>query len=108
MENSWTGTDRRQFDRHPLMLEAKVTIGAESFAVLIFDISAGGAKLQSLDSGKVAEIDQSKTAVLDIPEYGDYQGDIVWIDDDFVGIDFHECHKTMVKLITGQKAVTAA
>ena len=43
MENSWNGTDRRQFDRHPLMLEAQVTIGAESFAVLIFHISAGGA-----------------------------------------------------------------
>ncbi len=65
MENSWTGTDRRQFDRHPLMLEAQVTIGAESFAALIFDISAGGAKVQSLDAGKAAEIDQSKTAVLD-------------------------------------------
>ena len=56
MENSWNGTDRRQFDRHPLMLEAQVTIGAESFAVLIFHISAGGAKVQSLDAGKVAEI----------------------------------------------------
>ncbi len=29
MENSWTGTDRRQFERHPLMLDAQVTIGGE-------------------------------------------------------------------------------
>ena len=108
MENSWTGTDRRQFDRHPLMLEAHVTIGGEGFAVLIFDISAGGAKVQALDAGKVAEIALPETAVLAIPEYGGYEGDIVWIDDEFIGIDFHENHKTMVKLITGQGEVTAA
>ena len=108
MENSWNGTDRRQFDRHPLMLEAQVTIGAESFAVLIFHISAGGAKVQSLDAGKVAEIVLPKSAVLDIPDYGGYEGDIVWVDGAFIGIEFHENHKTMVKLITGQSAVTAA
>ncbi len=108
MENSWTGTDRRQFERHPLMLDAQVTIGGESFAVLIFDICAGGAKVQSLDAGKVAEIALPKTAVINIPDYGGYEGDIVWIDDEFIGIKFHESHKTMVKLITGQKAVTAA
>ncbi len=108
MENSWNGTDRRQFDRHPLMLEAQVTIGAESFAVLIFHISAGGAKVQSLDAGKVAAIVLPKSAVLDIPDYGGYEGDIVWIDDEFIGIEFYENHKTMVKLITGQSAVTAA
>ena len=108
MENSWIGTDRRQFDRHPLMLEAQVTIGAESFAALIFDISAGGAKVQLIGAGKVAEIVLPKTAVLDIPDYGGYEGDIIWIDDEFIGIEFHESHKTMVKLITGQSAVTAA
>ena len=73
-----------------------------------FHISAGGAKVQSLDVGKVEEIVLLKSAVLDIPDYGGYEGDIVWIDDEFIGIEFHENHKTMVKLITGQSAVTAA
>ena len=108
MENSWNGTDRRQFDRHPLMLEAQVTIGAGSFAVLIFHISAGGAKVQSLDAGKVTEIVLPKSTVLDIPDYGGYEGDIIWIDHEYIGIEFHENHKTMVMLITGQSAVTAA
>ena len=108
MENSWKGTDRRQVDRHPLMLEAQVTIGAESFAAVIFEISTGGAKVQLKNAGNAAENAMPKTAVLDIPDYGGYEGDIVWIDDDFIGIDFHESHKTMVKLITGQSAVTAA
>ena len=106
MENSWTETDRRQFDRHPLMLKAQVTIGAESFAAVIFEISAGGAKVQLKDAGNAAENTMPKTAVLEIPEYGGFEGDIVWTDDEFIGIDFHEDYKTTVKLITGQKAMT--
>lgn len=101
MENSWTGTEKRQFDRHPLMLEAQVTIGGESFAAVIFNISAAGAKVRLKDAGNAAETAAPKTAVLDIPDFGDCEGDIVWTDDDFIGIDFHEDHKTMVKLITG-------
>ena len=108
MENSWTGTDRRQFERYPLMLEAQVTIDGETFAAVIFDISAGGAKVQLKAPGKGTEIALPKTTVLAIPDFGGYGGDIVWIDDEFIGIDFHENHKTMVKLITGQSAVTAA
>ena len=108
MENSWTGTDRRQFERYPLMLEAQVTIDGETFAAVIFDISAGGAKVQLKAPGKGTEIALPKTTVLAIPDFGGYEGDIVWIDDEFIGIKFHENHKTMVKLITGQSAVTAA
>ena len=107
METSGTETERRQHDCYPLMLEAAVTISGESFAAVIFDISAGGAKMQ-LKDWNVAENAMPKTAVLEIPEYGVFEGDIVWIDDDFIGINFHENHKTMVKLITGQSALTAA
>ncbi len=107
METSWTETERRQHERYPLMLEAAVTIGGESFAAVIFDISAGGAKVQLKDAGNAAENAMPKTAVLEIPEYGGFEGDIVWIDDDFIGINFHENHKTTVKLITGQSALTA-
>ena len=108
MTPEWNMTERRQHERYPLMLEAAVNICGESFAAVIFDISAGGAKVRLKDAGNAAETAAPKTAVLDIPDYGDYEGDIVWTDDDFIGIDFHEDHKTMVKLITGQSAVTAA
>lgn len=89
------------------MLEAAVTIGGETFAAVIWDISAGGAKVQLRDAGNAAENAMPKAAVFDIPEYGGFEGDIVWIDDDFIGINFHENYKTTVKLITGQSALTA-
>ena len=85
-----------------------MTIGGETFAAVIWDISAGGAKVQLKAPGKGTEIALPKTTVLAIPDFGGYEGDIVWIDDEFIGIKFHENHKTMVKLITGQSAVTAA
>ena len=107
METSWTETERRQHERYPLMLEAAVTIGGETFAAVIWDISAGGAKVQLRDAGNAAENAMPKTAILDIPEYEDFKGDIIWTDDDFIGINFHENHKTTVKLITGQSALTA-
>ena len=107
MTPEWNKTERRRHERYPLMLEAAVTIGGESFAAVIFDISGGGAKVQLKDAGTAAENAMPKTAVLEIPEYGDYEGDIVWTDDEYIGIHFHENHKTMVKLITGQSALTA-
>ncbi len=106
METSWTETERRQHERYPLMLEAAVTIGGESFAAVIYYISAGGAKVQLKDAGNAAENAMPKTASLKIPEDGGFEGDIIWTDDEFIGIDFHEDYKTTVKLITGQKAMT--
>ena len=107
MTPEWDMTERRQHERYPLMLEAAVTIGSERFAAVIFNISAGSAKVRLKDAGNAAENAMPKTAVLEIPVFGDFESDIVWIDDDFIGINFHENHKTMVKLITGQSALTA-
>ena len=100
-------TERRQYERYPLMLEAAVTIGGESLAAVIFDITADGAKVQLKDAGNAAENAMPKTAVLKIPDYGGFEGDIVWTDDDYIGIYFHENYQKMVELITGQSALTA-
>ncbi len=108
MTPEWNMIERRRHERYPLMLEATVSIGDETFAAVIFDISAGSAKVQLKEAGNAAENAVPKTAVLEIPEYGDFEGDIVWTDDDFIGINFHENHKTMVKLITGQSVLPAA
>ena len=107
METSWTETERRQHDCYHLMFEAAVTTSDESFAAVIFYISAGGAKMHLKDAWNAAENAMPKTGVLEIPEYGGFEGDIVWIEDDFIGINFHENYKTTVKLITGQSALTA-
>ncbi len=101
-------SERRQHERFPLMLPAEASIGGETVAAVIFDISGGGAKLQLKGAGNAAENATPRTVVLTIPEYGDFEGDIIWTDDEYIGIHFHETHKTMVKLITEQIALPAA
>ena len=90
------------------MLQGGVSIAGEIFAAVIFDISGGGAKVQVKEAGNKAENAMPKTAILTIPEFGDFEGDIVWTDDEYIGIHFHENHKTTAKLITGECAQPAA
>ena len=95
-------TERREQERYPLILEAAVTIGGERFAAVIFDISSDGANVRLKDAGNAAENAMPKTALLKIPEYGGFEGDIIWTDDEYIGIHFQENYKKMVELITGQ------
>ena len=70
------------------MLQGGVSIAGETFAEVIFDISGGGAKVQVKEAGNKAENAMPKTAILTIPEFGDFEGDIVWTDDEYIGIHF--------------------
>ena len=66
---------------------------------MIFDVSAGGAKVRL----KKAEIDSQNSAIkrvlLHIPPFGEFEGDIVWTDDEYMGIKFYETHKTVVNML---------
>ena len=32
-------------------------------------------------------------------QFGDFDGEIVWTDDEYIGIKFHDSHKIVVKLV---------
>jgi hypothetical protein len=84
--------ERRQFERFPLMLEAEVSLGSDALASMIFDVSAGGAKVRFKD-------DPFKKIVLKIPPFGEFEGEVVWKDDEYVGIKFGEDHEKMMDVI---------
>ena len=92
-------TEKRQFERYPLMLEAEVSHADQIIDCVIFDVSAGGAKVRL----KGAVIDGQKSAIkrvlLHIPPFGEFEGDIVWTDDEYMGIKFYETHKTVVNML---------
>ena len=92
-------TDQRQDERFPLMMDAEVRIGDSEFKAVIFDIGAGGAKLQVKEGLGQLDGNEQPLIVLIIPEFGEFHGEPAWVDDDFVGIQFHENHKTIVNLI---------
>ena len=91
--------ERRQFGRFPFMLESTVSVGQEVIDCVIFDISAGGAKVRLTETEISPHKDHIETIVLHIPGFGGFEGKIAWTDDQYLGIQFHETHKTMVKLV---------
>lgn len=84
--------ERRRRDRRPLMLKADVVIAGTPMQCVIFDITAQGAKIR-LDH------DFLKQAVLSIPPFGEYDGEIAWTDDQYMGIEFRQSHPRMAELI---------
>ena len=91
--------ERRRYERYPLMLEAGALIGGEALGAVIIDLSAGGAKLRLRGTEDHRSHDAADSIVLHIPKFGGFEGRIVWRDDDYVGIRFHEDHKTIVNLV---------
>ncbi len=91
--------EKRQFERYPLMLESTVSVGQAVLDCVIFNISAGGAKIRLKGSEIRPKNDQIESIVLHIPGFGEFEGRIVWTDDEYVGIQFRESHKTMVNLV---------
>lgn len=99
--------ENRRYERYPLMLEAEVSIGGEAFGCVIFGLSAGGAKVRLRGAEGLSERCLSEPADLHIPRFGGFEGEIVWKDDEFIGIEFHENHKTIMKLILEKAAEDA-
>ena len=92
-------TERRRHERYPLMLEAGVLMGGDALGASIIDLSAGGAKLRLRGADVLQYYDLSASIVLHIPNFGGFEGKVVWKDDDYVGVMFNENHKTLVNLI---------
>ena len=84
--------EKRQFERYPLMLDAEVALGGEALAITIFDVSAGGAKIRFKE-------DPLKHIVIKVPPFGEFEGEIMWKDDEYVGVKFNEDQQKMAEVI---------
>jgi hypothetical protein len=84
--------EKRQSERYPLMLDAEAALGGDALEITIFDVSAGGAKVRFKE-------DPLKHIVLKVPPFGEFEGEIVWKDDEYVGIKFNEDQKKMAEII---------
>lgn len=91
--------ERRRHERLPLMLDAEVFVGDDVIGCVVFDLSPGGAKVRLTRNGIPAEDAPPEDLVLHIPPFGGFEGEISWRDDEYIGIQFFDAHKTMVKLI---------
>ena len=84
--------EKLQFERYPLMLDAEVEMGGEALGITIFDISSGGVKIRFKE-------DPLKRIILKIPPFGEFEGEVVWKDEEYVGMKFHEDQQKMADVI---------
>ncbi len=84
--------ERREFERFPIMMRASVTVGDDKLEATIFDVSAGGAKVRLDGTDIPAPENMAPNVVLYIPAYGEFPADVVWRDEEYLGLRFHEDH----------------
>lgn len=84
--------ERRRNTRFPLAMQADISFPDDVLDARIFDLTSSGAKIRL---GKSL----LKNVVLNILPFGSFEGEIVWSDDEFIGIKFKEDHKAIVNLI---------
>ena len=84
--------ERRKTIRYPLAMQADISFPDEVLEAKIFDLTPAGAKIRLKKS-------LLKNVVLNILPFGSFEGEIIWEDDEFMGIKFKDDHKAIVNLI---------
>jgi hypothetical protein len=84
--------EKREHERYHVSATGEVSFGGESVECSTIDISAGGAKVRF-------KTDPFKNVVLSIPPFGEMEGEIVWKDEEYVGIKFHGNHDRMAEIV---------
>jgi len=98
LNDSLCHTERRQTERFPLLLAAAASLPNGIYDASLIDISAGGAKFRIVEA-PLEPLEPGISMSIDIPPFGGFFGFIVWIDEDFVGMEFDENHKATASLI---------
>ncbi len=92
--------EKREFDRIPLMMEAAVKIRGESIPCTLLNIVAFGAKVRIVAFPSNSRAREGEDIALCIPKFGEFDGIVTWVDDEFLGIRFDENHKAISALVT--------
>jgi len=84
--------EKREHQRFHVTVAAEMNFGGESIECSTIDICEGGAKVRF-------KTDPFKKVVLSIPPFGDIEGEIVWKDEEYVGIRFHGKQDRMAEIV---------
>jgi len=92
-------TEQRKSERLPTMMDISVIRGGQMVEGVLVDISEGGAKVRVATAASDEPGSESEAIVLNIPRFGEFDGEIVWTEGKFAGIQFSENHKVLFSLI---------
>ena len=91
--------EQRKSERLPTMMDISMTRGGQMVEGVLVDISEGGAKIRVATAASGEPSSESDAIVLNIPRFGEFDGEIVWTEGKFAGIQFSENHKALFSLI---------
>jgi hypothetical protein len=90
--------DRRKDHRHEVSWWGQMEVGTDRFACSVSDLSQSGAKV------RVAQPIIAKEPVrLGMPPFGGFEGEVVWINDGVVGIQFADGEHHRIAKLTASK-----
>lgn len=92
MADSRQFTEKREHERYHVSVAAEMNFGGEGVECLTIDLSEGGAKVRF-------KTDPFKKVILSIPPFGDIEGEIVWKDEEYIGVKFHGNHARMAEIV---------
>jgi hypothetical protein len=85
-------SEKRNYERYHVNVPAELSFGGESIECSAIDISEGGAKIRF-------KSDPFKKIILSIPPFGEIEGEVIWKDEEYVGIKFIGDQGRMVEII---------
>ncbi len=93
-------TSRRQDERYPSLLNAKLSHGDQIFQCRIKNISVGGAMVE-LDREIDQEIDAKGPVKLNLGAFGEFACDIIWQNKTRLGLTFLDGTGKMAEVVMG-------
>ncbi len=90
--------EKREFQRIPMDVRASVTGEGAFIACSIRNVADDGAKVMLLAKCEHLHIAEGSDICLNVPKYDELCGRVIWVHDEYLGIQFDE-HHTMNALL---------
>ena len=84
--------EKRYFQRIPADIKASLTGDGAFVACAISNVTDVGAKVRLLVEPGYLQIAKGSEICLNIPNFDQLCGSVIWIEDGYLGILFHESH----------------
>jgi hypothetical protein len=86
--------NRRKHHRLKVLWWGQIDLGAKRLSCSVFDLSPGGARVRFAHA-----FSQQQPARLAMPPFGEFEGEVVWVEDGLAGIRFAEAERDRVARI---------
>jgi hypothetical protein len=90
--------NRRKHHRLKVLWWGQIDIGTKRLSCSVFDLSPGGARVRLAHA-----FSPQQPARLAMPPFGEFEGEVVWVEDGLAGIQFAEAERDRVARIIASR-----